>query len=79
MGLVLHAGGWRVEETVGDFDDTGRRTWFEAVAPEGGVHFVTVGQLQQLLHQARPRHRRPANGAAGPAQRVRRRLRMIKA
>jgi hypothetical protein len=51
VGVVLHAGGWRVEETVGDFDDTGRRTWFEAVDPMGRQHFVTTGGLQQLLHR----------------------------
>jgi hypothetical protein len=51
VGVVLHAGGWRVEETVGDFDDTGRRTWFEAVDPWGAQHFVTTGGLQQLLRR----------------------------
>jgi hypothetical protein len=51
MGVVLHADGWRVEETVCDLDDTGTRTWFEAVPPWGGQHFVTVGGLQQLLHR----------------------------
>ncbi|WP_426513333.1 hypothetical protein ACPPVO_23570 [Dactylosporangium sp. McL0621] len=51
MGVVLHVGGWRVEETVGDHDGTGARTWFEAVDPWGAVSFVTVGGLQQLLHR----------------------------
>ncbi|MGI5245144.1 hypothetical protein [Dactylosporangium sp. CA-139066] len=51
MGVVLHAGGWRVEETVGDFDDTGSRTWFEAVEPSGERHFVTIAQLQRLLRR----------------------------
>jgi hypothetical protein len=51
MGVVLHVDGWRVEETVGDFDDTGARTWFEAIDPSGGQHFVTTGGLQQLLRR----------------------------
>nr|BFE64618.1 hypothetical protein GCM10020063_091440 [Dactylosporangium thailandense] len=50
MGVVLHANGWRVEETVGDFDDSGRRTWFEAVSPLGARSFVTLAGLQRLLH-----------------------------
>jgi hypothetical protein len=51
MGVVLHADGWRVEETVCDFDDTGSRTWYEAIPPWGGQLFVTTGGLQQLLHR----------------------------
>ncbi|GAA3449707.1 hypothetical protein GCM10018962_15400 [Dactylosporangium matsuzakiense] len=49
MGVVLHAGGWRVQETVVDLDNTGARTWHEVVPPWGGHDFVTTTGLRRLL------------------------------
>jgi hypothetical protein len=46
---VLHAAGWRVEETWLDLDGRGPRTWFRAVDRWGAEHWCTTARLQELL------------------------------
>ncbi len=50
MSTVLHAGGWRVEETWLDRDGRGARTWYRAVERWGAEHWCTTAKLQERLH-----------------------------
>jgi hypothetical protein len=49
--MLLHAGGWRVETTWCDRDDTGPRIWCRAVGPDDEVRWCTMSQLQELLYR----------------------------